>query len=389
MSFTFIFVDFLIMIFSVNYGLPDIDLDSDISFDFLSSDAVVHDMSPSPNSSHAILHDMFLSRCVTGIRVSILHCSEHHLRFVCSLHGLDINHPLNLRDMKLKLLYHTINSDCFANRCEKSRPLPDCSACLRIATGFSSSLSITKFIIDFFKGSTALILSVEDLLLIVESTGNQLPYNNVFHLRWRVFTSLDEFYSLHHQVALGGTYVTIDPYGDLFMGFEDKRRTVLESVMNHHGLLSQEKKLSIDEMRNIIVSHIAFGHCAHPVRPSSWNLSRIASTMLPSHCSQLDESTVPSCDDFVRDATLNDQFEDSENEIKIMSKILEKVSSRRLLFVRIFLTTHHITLDGFERHSENTCGSLVNDVLVDRVSKHLTRQHFLILLNGHLLFLKL
>ena len=195
MSFTFIFVNFLIMIFSVNYGLPDIDLDSDISFDFLSSDAVVHDMSPSPNSSHAILHDMFLSRCVTGIRASIFHCSEHHLHFVCSLHGLDINHLSNLRDMKLKLLYHTINGDCFANRCEKSRPLPDHSACLRIAA-FSSSLSITKFVIDFLKGSTASILSVEDLLLIVESTGNQSPYNNAFHLRRRVFTSLDEFYSL-------------------------------------------------------------------------------------------------------------------------------------------------------------------------------------------------
>jgi len=47
-----------------------------------------------------------------------------------------------------------------------------------------------------------------------------------------------------------------------------KRRPVLESVMNYHGLLSQEKKLSIDEMHNIIVSHIVFGHCAHPVRPS-------------------------------------------------------------------------------------------------------------------------
>ena len=53
--------------------------------------------------------------------------------------------------------------------------------------------------------------------------------------------------------------------------------------------------------------------------------------MLPSCRSQLDESTMPSCDNFIHDMTLNNQFEDSENEIKIMTKILEKVSSRRLL----------------------------------------------------------
>ena len=53
-----------------------------------------------------------------------------------------------------------------------------------------------------------------------------------------------------------------DPYNDLFMGFENKRRPVLESVLNHHGLIiDSDHKLSTEVMRDAIISHIVQGRC--------------------------------------------------------------------------------------------------------------------------------
>ena len=88
--------------------------------------------------------------------------------------------------------------------------------------------------------------------MVVESTGIRSPYENRLHLRRRVFASLQTFLQLCEcRVRRTATQVTIDPYGDLFMGFEEKRRPVLESIMNHHGLLvCQEKKITIEDIRH-------------------------------------------------------------------------------------------------------------------------------------------
>ena len=87
----------------------------------------------SSSSARIILQDMFLSRPVTGIRASVFHCPLDHLRKVCSLHGLDVSPSSTTRDVRLHLLYHIINSDCFAQCCEPCRPSPDHSACLCVA----------------------------------------------------------------------------------------------------------------------------------------------------------------------------------------------------------------------------------------------------------------
>ena len=98
------------------------------------------DSEPLCLSGHAILHDVFLSQHVTGIRASLFCCTEAHLQKICMLHGLDITTSLSPRDLKLHLLYHIINGDCFTQRCEQSHPLPDCLACLCLAAGFPSAM---------------------------------------------------------------------------------------------------------------------------------------------------------------------------------------------------------------------------------------------------------
>lgn len=282
----------------------------------------------SPVSGKAILHDMFLSRRVAGIRASVFHASEKHLRKVCLLHGLHVSESTKMRDIKIRVLYHIMNGDCFSQRCQSSRPAPDCSACLCVAGGCPSSLSITSFVADLLKASTPSQITTEDLLLVVESTGNQEPYKNRLYLRRRVLTSLQAFVSRCRQrVQRDLTDATSDPFGDLFMGFEGKRRPVLESIMNHHGLLvGQQPKLSSEHMWNALVSHIASGHCAHQPRPRIQ--PRLPTDPYPEANNATDTAQV--CNDFVRDADLEPEDEVG-NEIKVLNKVLHKNPSRNLL----------------------------------------------------------
>jgi len=114
---------------------------------------------------------------------------------MCLLHGLDVTLSSNAGHVKLKLSYHVVNGDCFAC-CEKSHPFHDRSACPCVAAGFSSSLSITMFVINLLKESLPSVISTEDLLLVVESTGNQAPYKHIVNLHRQVLASLDVFLHL-------------------------------------------------------------------------------------------------------------------------------------------------------------------------------------------------
>jgi len=161
---------------------------------------------------------------------------------------------------------------------------------------------------------------------------------------------------------------TNDPFGDLFMGFETRPRPVLESIMNHHGLLvSQQPRLSSEEMQRTIISHIASGHCTSPrekLRP--W-LSDKVHVRLPSDSYQAEDPNRDEkvCNDFVADAAL--QYKDPVgNETKILNKILDKSPSCILLlrFLHCKEIPHdpsnnhkhlRMTLSRFVRLLENRC----------------------------------
>jgi hypothetical protein len=238
------------------------------------------------------------------------------------LHGLHIVSLKSVREAKLKLLHHLINGDCFAPRCEKSSPAPDRTACLCVGGAFASSLAITTFIVQLLKSSTSTTLCTEDLLTIVESVGVQSPYEHSFHLRRRLFATLDDIHQLcKRRAQRNAAQEVIDPYGDLFMGFEEKRRPTLQSIMEHHGLQvsTAEKKLTNEEMREQIISHIVNGRCADSPQ----------TTAPPFRMRHAEEANTveTGCEDFVRDADGNEQG----TEIALLRMAVNKIGSRKTL----------------------------------------------------------
>jgi hypothetical protein len=107
------------------------------------------------------------------------------------------------------------------------------------------------------KSSPPSKITREDLLIVVESTGIQSPYKSKVNLSRQLCLSLQRFVKRCRQRRQRDPINTVqDPFGDLFMGFKEKRKPVLQSIMNHHGLLTtQEKRLSSEEMRNSFSQH--------------------------------------------------------------------------------------------------------------------------------------
>ena len=279
---------------------------------------------------------MFLSRHTTGICASLFHCSEECLHFLSRLHRLETSALSAVRDVRLKILHHVINGDCALARCSSSSSLPDRSACISIAQGFSSASSITTFVTDLLKGSTASVVTTQELLLVVESTGIQCPYRNRINLRRHLLRSLENFVQLScRRQLVQDLNIPVDAYTELLSGFEQKRRPVLESIMTRHGLplqsVPQGKKISSEEMKNTILQHIASGDCARSI--SKFSLSaKVPQTGLPDfHPTALPDNA--SCDDFVHEAELNTQMDNDQisNEIRALTIALAKISSPNTL----------------------------------------------------------
>ncbi len=110
------------------------------------------------------------------------------------------------------------------------------------------------------------------------------------------------------------------------MGFEDKRRPILESIMRHHGLPSSahEKRLTNEQMREEIIHHIVSGRCADSA--SSPQRSRHFSA---SYQSQHKNEADFTCEDFVQSGELNEQK--TNNEIAVLNMAIKKKSSRKTL----------------------------------------------------------
>ena len=248
---------------------------------FASTSTTVHEPISATPSSRSILHDMFLSQRTTGIRASLFRCSEEHLRFLCCLHGLQVLPSFTVRQLRTVILHHVMNGHCGTARCLPSSPSPDRSACLCIAREFSSPLSITTFIIEMLKGASPSAAPTENLLLVVESCGTEPPYRNRRNLRRHLLRSLQTFLHLCScQGQLQHFATSVDPFGDLLSGFEQKRKPVLESIMSCHGLsIHGEKRMSSEAMRNTILAHVTTADCACSMDrkitlPSRWPLPR-------------------------------------------------------------------------------------------------------------------
>ena len=209
-------------------------------------------------------------------------------------------------------------------------PIPDRSACMCVGRSFSSPSAITSFIVTLLKNASVVEMSTQDLLLIVESTGSQSPYQNRLNLRRQVLRSLTVFQqinSVREQRSMPST--DLDPFGDVFLGFQHKLRAHLECIMDHHGLpLNDRSKMSLDSMRTAIVDHIFDGHCLSGQANSRTAFSRSLQKVIRDQDSNKNQT---SCEDFVRSLSMPCNASNIETCIRLLTEAVHKISSRKVL----------------------------------------------------------
>ena len=121
----------------------------------------------------------------------------------------------------------------------------------------------------------------------------------------------------------------LDPFGDVFLDLEQKHRPVLQSIMEHHGLLpaTGSFNMSLDVMRDTITDHVFNGHCLPGLSKFQMTFSQKLQNVV--HNSEKD-TNYASCDDFINSLTSN--ASDIETHIQLLNNALHKIRSCKTLF---------------------------------------------------------
>ena len=284
-------------------------------------------------NGYDVLHDIFTTGCHTGVRVSPFLAEESELRSVLTLHGLQSSATCT-RDLRIALINHLLNGDCFGSKClSPNHVIVDRTACMCIAEGFSSSLAITEHICKLLQNAVSTTVSTDSLLLVVTSVGCQGPYENRIQLRRRVLKSLEAFLTASREKSLHTSAVhSVDPFGDLFTGFENMPKPALMSIMDRHCIsVGQRRHLSRDDMQSVIISHIADGHCVRST-PESRMAHLIGSQKIvrdPS--SDIDISPIPCCEDFVRYVDMSPNICDIDTRVRTLTYMCNSLARKPML----------------------------------------------------------
>ena len=247
---------------------------------------------------------------------------------LCRLHGLKDIESLSTRARRSKLLHHIFNGDYFSSHCSNSSPLPDRSACLCIARGFSSAIAISEFLFSLVNSAAPSELCTEDLLFVVESLGIENPYANRLNLRQRTTKSLATFLTfIRLRRRREECRAEVDPYGDIYMAFEQKKLPALQAIMDHHGLsvAEDEKLITKERMRRSIIDHISQGDCVRSIAASRTIQSRRLQQCVVNN----QGGEAATCEDFAHELSVSSDTDEARD--KLLSIALKKIHSRKTM----------------------------------------------------------
>jgi hypothetical protein len=146
------------------------------------------------------------------------------------------------------------------SQCRKY-PRPDRTACRALSAGFPDPQNFIEGLLNIVTGATTREITTDNLLIMVESTGQpQLdrPHQN---LRRQLLQRL-KTHCAHtgHRVSMNTP--TFDVFHDLLVGFDQCNSATLASIMDRHRItVPSQAKMKREDMRLAILTHISEGHC--------------------------------------------------------------------------------------------------------------------------------
>lgn len=220
----------------------------------------------SVNNGLSLLKDVLLLQFRTGVRASVFSDDSSQLLSILKLHGICYV-PNTIRECKIMILQHLLNGDCMRHEhlCHKEKNTatsrPDRTACRALSAGFCDPQNFIEGLLNIVTEATTQEINTDNLLLMVESTGQpQLdhPHQN---LRRQLLRRL-KMHCAHtgHRVLMNTP--AFDIFHDLLVGFEQCNFATLASIMARHRItVPSHVKMKRENMRSAILTHISEGHC--------------------------------------------------------------------------------------------------------------------------------
>ena len=194
------------------------------------------------------LKDILLGRMCAGIRASVF--TNHLLQLQTSLKLHRFTHaPDSIRECKVMILHHLLNGDCmrYAHLCHNTEGAahPDHTACQVLHHGFCDPQNFVEAIISIATMAKVTDMSTDNLLLMVESTGQTQLVRPCENLCRKLIQNLNKHCAHTRHCSMMHT-PAFDVFHDLLNNFEQCNLATLMSVMGrHHISAPSHKKLTV------------------------------------------------------------------------------------------------------------------------------------------------
>lgn len=271
------------------------------------------------------LKDILLGRLCAGTRASVF--TDHLLQLQTSLKLHGFTHaPDSVRECKVMVLHHLLNGDCmrYAHLCHNTEGAarPDRTACQVLRRGFCDPQDFVEAIVSIATTAKATDLSTDNLLLMVESTGQTQLVRPRENLRRKLIQNLIN-HCTHTRHRSTMHTPAFDVFHDLLNNFEQCNSATLMSVMGRHRISApSHKKLTREDMKQAILTHILDGDCI------------MKSTGLPQIHAENAQASHVGCEDVQRTIDPASVLPDQEMKIALLEALKNELP--RLPMLRLF-----------------------------------------------------
>ncbi len=170
--------------FALGEGIPSSPLASGRGHCFSAENGDLAAGSELPSSSEqgtgfavSVIHGMLFGLALTGSRSLVFTSDRGSLLYSARLHGLSLSQECTVVECQYALLAHMLTGQCYDRRSVQvthtSRHMEDVSTCINVSSGFSSSDSLSRTLLEYvlsYSERTA-HLTMSKLKIITASLG--------------------------------------------------------------------------------------------------------------------------------------------------------------------------------------------------------------------------
>ena len=236
------------------------------------------DVAPEANFARDVFSANFFGSKSTRALSSLFSSDIQVLRRLAVLHSIELEDDITVPNARMVLVRHIINSDCFTQSRKHRKgkmhahSMPtDTSLCVNMSLQFTSHAEMTNYFVDIVlsHANDSKLLPTDKLFVIAQAlhsnhSGVLAGDLSVLQKRRTSLRILNKFRKSENLTD--EECETLTGPGS---GFETLHKPELVSIAHSHGISVDSRKVSKEELKQLIVDHLVRGRCLQDIRVQS------------------------------------------------------------------------------------------------------------------------